>query len=192
MDEDLTIAIDADTTGFETALKDLERQASSFGATLTGALRGAVTSGKSLEDTLRSIGQSLATNALSAGLAPLQGLLNGFAAQAVSGFSGLLPFAKGGVVGADRLFAGGGVLASPSYFPMSSGRIGLAGEAGAEAILPLSRGADGRLGVAADGGGAATTVNVTIQTADAGSFRKSEAQVTAALARAVARGRRAN
>lgn len=192
MNEDLTIAIDADTTGFEKALKDLERQASSFGSTLTGALRGAVVSGKSLEDTLRSIGRSLATNALSAGLKPLQGLLNGFAAQAFSGFAGVLPFAKGGVVGADRMFAGGGVLASPAYFPMSGGRTGLAGEAGPEAILPLRRGADGRLGVATEGGGAPTTFNVTIQTNDAGSFRKSEAQVTAALARAVARGRRGN
>ena len=95
------------------------------------------------------------------------------------------------VVGADRMFAGGSVLASPAYFPMSGGRTGLAGEAGPEAILPLSRGADGRLGVAADGG-SPMTVNVTIQTNDASSFRKSEAQVTAALARAVARGRRRN
>lgn len=191
MDEQLTIAIEADTTGFETALKALERQASSFGSTLTGALKGAVVSGKSLEDTLRAIGQSLATTALQAGLAPLQGLLNGVAGQAFSGFAGALPFARGGVVGADAMFAGGGVLAAPTYFPMGGGRTGLAGEAGPEAILPLKRGADGRLGVASDGGGA-TTVHVTIQAQDANSFRKSEPQISAALARAVARGRRAN
>lgn len=191
MDEQLTIAIEADTTGLETALKSLEKQASSFGSTLTGALRGAVVSGKSLEDTLRSIGQGLASTALNAGLAPLQNLLNGFAAQAFGGLSGVLPFARGGIVGADAMFASGGVLAAPTWFPMSGGRTGLAGEAGPEAILPLSRGADGRLGVATDGGGA-VTVNVTIRTEDANSFRKSEAQVSAALARAVARGRRGN
>lgn len=192
MDEELTIAINADTTGFETALKALEKQAGSFGSTLTGALKGAVVSGRSLEDTLRSIGRSLAVNALNAGLSPLQNLLNGFASRAFSGFSNALPFSQGGIVGADRVFAGGGVLAAPSYFPMAGGRTGLAGEAGAEAILPLSRGPDGRLGVAANEGGAPVTVNVTISTLDANSFRRSEAQVTAAMARAVARGRRAN
>ena len=192
MDEQLTIAIEADTTGFETALKTLERQASSFGSTLTGALKGAVVSGQSLEDTLRSIGRGLAIDALNAGLSPLQNLLNGFASRAFAGFSGVLPFAQGGVVGANTMFAGGGVLAAPTYFPLGRGRTGLAGEAGPEAILPLSRGADGRLGVAAGEGTSSMTVNVTISTPDANSFRKSEAQVSAALARAVARGRRAN
>lgn len=192
MDEEFTIAINADTTGFETALKALEKQANSFGTTLTGALKGAAVSGRSLEDTLRSIGLSLATNALNAGLSPLQNLLNGFASRAFSGVSSVLPFAQGGVVGADAMFAGGGVLAAPSYFPMAGGRTGLAGEAGPEAILPLSRGPDGRLGVTAGEGGAPVTVNVTISTPDANAFRKSEPQVTAALARAVARGRRAN
>jgi phage-related minor tail protein len=64
------------------------------------------------------------------------------------------------------------------------------GEAGPEAVMPLSRGADGRLGVRA-GGGTAPTINVTIQAADLDSFKRSEAQVSASLARAVARGRRA-
>ncbi len=192
MDEQLTIAIEADTTGFEAALKTLERQASSFGSTLTGALKGAVVSGRSLEDTLRSIGRGLAIDALNAGLSPLQNLLNGFASRAFAGFSGVLPFAQGGVVGANTMFAGGGVLAAPAYFPLSGGRTGLAGEAGPEAILPLSRGADGRLGVSAGESASSMTVNVTISTPDANSFRKSEAQVSAALARAVARGRRAN
>ncbi|WP_425418995.1 phage tail tape measure protein [Oricola indica] len=192
VDEQLTIAIEADTTGFEAALKTLERQASSFGSTLTGALKGAVVSGRSLEDTLRSIGRGLAIDALNAGLSPLQNLLNGFASRAFAGFSGVLPFAQGGVVGANTMFAGGGVLAAPAYFPLSGGRTGLAGEAGPEAILPLSRGADGRLGVSAGESASSMTVNVTISTPDANSFRKSEAQVSAALARAVARGRRAN
>jgi lambda family phage tail tape measure protein len=52
-------------------------------------------------------------------------------------------------------FAKGGVVNSPTVFPMADG-IGLMGEAGPEAIMPLSRGKDGKLGVA--GGG--TTVNV--------------------------------
>jgi hypothetical protein len=47
-------------------------------------------------------------------------------------------------------FAGGGVVDSPTLFPMRNGA-GLMGEAGPEAILPLKRGADGKLGVSADG-----------------------------------------
>lgn len=52
-------------------------------------------------------------------------------------------------------FARGGVLTGPALFPLSGG-LGLAGEAGFEAIMPLKRGPDGSLGVA--GGG--VTVNV--------------------------------
>jgi phage-related minor tail protein len=65
------------------------------------------------------------------------------------------------------------------------------GERGAEAVMPLARGADGRLGVVAQGGESrpvAVTVNIAAQ--DIESFRRSEAQITSALARAVARGQR--
>ena len=64
------------------------------------------------------------------------------------------------------------------------------GEAGSDAVMPLARGPDGRLGVRSAGGGAAN-VTVNIAATDVESFRRSEAQVSAALARAVARGRRA-
>jgi phage terminase large subunit-like protein len=68
-------------------------------------------------------------------------------------------------------------------------RIGLAGERGPEAILPLARGPDGRLGVRAEGSaGISVTFNVT--TPDADSFRRSETQLAALLARAVAQGQR--
>jgi tape measure domain-containing protein len=50
-------------------------------------------------------------------------------------------------------FARGGVFDSPVMFPMAGGRTGLMGEAGPEAIMPLDRGPDGRLGVRANGGG---------------------------------------
>ena len=49
-------------------------------------------------------------------------------------------------------FAAGGVVSSPTRFAYGGG-IGLMGEAGSEAILPLKRGPDGRLGVGASGGG---------------------------------------
>jgi len=84
--------------------------------------------------------------------------------------------------------AKGGVIGGPTLFPLPRG-LGLAGEAGPEAIMPLARGPDGRLGVAGGGGGS-TVVHINVTTPDADSFRRSEAQVTAMLARAVGRGRR--
>jgi phage-related minor tail protein len=72
---------------------------------------------------------------------------------------------------------------------MRGGGLGLAGEAGPEAILPLSRGSDGRLGIAAAGGTGGGIV-VNIATPDAESFRHSEVYVTGQIARAVARGQR--
>ena len=63
---------------------------------------------------------------------------------------GILPFAKGAAFGAGRVaaFARGGVVDGPTHFPMRGG-VGLMGEAGPEAIMPLARGADGGLGVRA-------------------------------------------
>jgi hypothetical protein len=49
-------------------------------------------------------------------------------------------------------FANGGVVGHPTNFGMSGGRRGLMGEAGPEAIMPLKRGANGKLGVQAEGG----------------------------------------
>lgn len=63
-------------------------------------------------------------------------------------------YATGGVFNHGNVvpFARGDVLTSPGYFPMSGGRTGLMGEAGPEAIMPLRRMSDGRLGVASHGG----------------------------------------
>jgi len=55
-------------------------------------------------------------------------------------------------------FANGGVVGGPATFPMSGGRTGLMGEAGPEAIMPLKRGKDGKLGVQATG----ASVNQTL------------------------------
>jgi len=63
-------------------------------------------------------------------------------------------------------------------------------EAGPEAIMPLTRGADGRLGVATSGAATAANITVQISTPDAESFRRSEAYLTGQIARAVARGQR--
>jgi lambda family phage tail tape measure protein len=56
-------------------------------------------------------------------------------------------------------FAAGGIVNGPTIFPMANG-MGLMGEAGPEAIMPLKRGSDGKLGVASTGSN--ITVNVPI------------------------------
>ena len=62
--------------------------------------------------------------------------------------------ARGGVLNNGQVvpYANGGVVGSPTTFPMAGGRTGLMGEAGPEAIMPLKRGKNGKLGVQAEGG----------------------------------------
>lgn len=64
-------------------------------------------------------------------------------------------WAKGGAFqnGSVVPFASGGIVDSPTNFGMSGGRTGLMGEAGPEAIMPLTRMSGGKLGVKAEGGG---------------------------------------
>ncbi len=188
MAEDVTVRINADTAPFAAALQDLQGLSKSFGNELTGALKSAAVSGKSLDDVLRQVGLSLAGMALNQGLKPLQTLTSSLFSNLLGGL-GALHFADGGVPGRVTPFASGGVVSSPTYFPMGKG-LGLAGEAGSEAILPLRRSADGKLGVASAGGGATVNVVFNVTAQDAASFRKSEAQITGMLARAVSRGAR--
>ncbi|MBA3448959.1 MAG: phage tail tape measure protein [Pseudaminobacter sp.] len=189
MAEDLVVSIQADTAPFLTALENLQQLSTGFGAQLTGALKSAAINGRELDDVLRRIGLNLAGMALNQGLQPLQSLAGSLFSGLLGGVAGILPFAKGGVPGQIVPFASGGVVSAPSYFPMGR-NVGLMGEAGAEAVLPLRRSADGRLGVAASGGGAPVNVVFNVTAQDAASFRKSEAQITSMLARAVSRGTR--
>ncbi|WP_412506147.1 phage tail length tape measure family protein [Roseovarius sp. SYSU LYC5161] len=106
-----------------------------------------------------------------------------------AGLAGLLINADGNAFSQGRVtpFARGGVVNAPTTFPMPNG-IGLMGEAGPEAIVPLSRGRDGKLGVRSEGGGS-VTVNMNITAADAESFRRSRAQIASEAARALSRAR---
>jgi lambda family phage tail tape measure protein len=97
------------------------------------------------------------------------------------GSSGMF-FAKGGLIP----YAAGGIVQAPTVFPMASG-MGLMGEAGPEAVIPLKRTASGDLGVQAGAGGA--TYNITIQAADAQSFyemcRRNPSAITDPIERAL-------
>ncbi|MCX8998459.1 phage tail tape measure protein [Rhizobiaceae bacterium BDR2-2] len=189
MADDDFLTADGGASALADTLAGLEARSRAFGSALTAALRGATVDGKGLEGVLQTLGNRLSSIALSAGLKPLETLVSNGVAQAVSGIGSLTAFAAGGVPGRVVPFADGGVVAAPAYFPMG-GDMGLMGEAGAEAILPLKRGADGTLGVAAGAGGGGTQIVFNVTASDAASFRKSEGQIAAMLARTAGRGRR--
>tara|TARA_Y100001973_G_scaffold83211_1_gene123245 strand:- start:820 stop:4893 length:4074 start_codon:yes stop_codon:yes gene_type:complete len=77
-----------------------------------------------------------------------------------------IPNAKGNAFANNKIvpYRKGGVVHSPTMFKYGGANLGIMGESGPEAILPLQRGRGGRLGVAMHGGrggGGSTTVNYT-------------------------------
>lgn len=72
----------------------------------------------------------------------------------------VIPFAKGGIVN------------KPTIFPMANGGTGLMGEAGAEAVMPLRRMSNGKLGVEASDSNNAVQVNIYNQSGAAVETRK--------------------
>jgi phage-related minor tail protein len=172
--------------------RDLEQGANSFSRAMTGAFSRSVVSGRSFDDTLKSLALRLSDLSVKMAFKPLTNSISGGLAQLFSGLFGSATDSSGNLaasMGAIKPFAAGGVIGTPTYFPLQSGGLGLAGEAGPEAILPLARGPDGRLGVAS-ATPAPAHITVQIATPDAESFRRSEAYLTGQIARAVARGQR--
>jgi tape measure domain-containing protein len=95
---------------------------------------------------LKDIGQTLLRFAVNLGMrAAFPGA---FAAKGAYFAGSQANFAKNNI----KPFAMGGIVTKPTFFKYAdggAGRFGLMGEAGPEAIMPLKRGADGKLGVAA-------------------------------------------
>jgi phage-related minor tail protein len=184
---------------FSTTLDSLQSKttslgvsANSFASAMTRAFTQATTGGKQLDTVLQSLALRLSSLAVAQAFKPVaSGIVSG-----IGNLGSLLANAIGGTasvtaqLGAVKPFAVGGVIGTPTYFPLAAGGLGLAGEAGPEAIMPLSRGPDGSLGVAMAGPAAGANVTVQIATPDVSSFRRSEAYVTGQIARAVARGQR--
>ena len=82
-----------------------------------------------------------------------------------------------------QAYANGGVVGGPTYFPMSGGKTGLMGEAGPEAIMPLKRGSNGKLGVQMEGGATTTVVqNFNFQANGDDSVKKLIAQAAPKIA----------
>ena len=181
--------VDAKTEKLQARINNLTIGTNGFAAAMTRAFTQAASGGKAFDDILRNLALRISSLALMAAFKPIASGITGGLNSLIGNLLG-----GGGTPAASNPtavtapFAAGGVIGTPTYFPLSSGGLGLAGEAGPEAIVPLRRGPDGRLGIS----GAAAGGNITVQisTPDLASFRRSEAYLTGQIARAVARGRR--
>ncbi|MBP1805506.1 phage tail tape measure protein [Rubellimicrobium aerolatum] len=158
---------------------------------LRRAIDGLVVDGDRLSTALQGVGRSLVDSVYKAAVKPLNASLSATLGQGLGGaVASLLPFAKGGTFAQGRVmpFAKGGVVSQATPFAMR-GATGLMGEAGPEAIMPLTRGPDGRLGVQSQGG-AAPNVTIHVTTPDAQGFRRSQGQIAAEMSRLLGRGAR--
>jgi len=144
---------------------NVERVVSNAMQGLEDALVKATTTGKFefkdmvdsiIEDVARMLIRTQITGPLAQGLSGLIG--NIFGGQSGGGF-----FEQGAAFQSGKVtaFARGGVVSKPTLFPMAKG-MGLMGEAGPEAVMPLTRTRSGKLGVQSIGSGAGNlyTVNV--------------------------------
>jgi lambda family phage tail tape measure protein len=186
--ETWNVKVTADTSDLEDKLRTTSRLGRQFSTSLISAFDDIAIKGKNVGDVFKSLALTVSQMALKSALQPLT---TGLASAFQGLLTGALPFAKGGVIqqGTPMPFASGGVIASPISFPLAGGASGLAGEKGPEAIMPLTRGSDGRLGVAAAGGGG-QHITINISTPDAQSFSRSQTQIAAMIARAAAAGQR--
>lgn len=186
--ETWTVRIDADGSDLQREMAAAANSGRQFSRALSASFIGVAAQGKGLTETIKGLALSLSEITLKAAFKPLADLGGNFLQSLIGGGLGIGGGASGGL---PVPFASGGVISSPISFPLQGGATGIAGERGAEAIMPLARGPDGRLGVRADGGGSrAVNVTFNISTPDSASFQRTETQIAAMLNRAVSRGQR--
>lgn len=145
------------------------------GTTIGGVLQDLITGTNDWRSSLNSALKSLANLVFQQALAGLAGK-DGI---------GVFSFLSGSLGAGTKAFANGGVVNSPTMFRFADGgtmRNGLMGEAGPEAIIPLKRGRDGKLGVA--GGSSSTSITVNVDAS--GSNVQGSDQQASQLGRAIA------
>lgn len=160
---------------------------------LRQALDGAVRNGEQFSDVIGHIRKSLIDATFNAAVKPLTAhLASSLVNNAQSVLGAFSPISGGAGFTNTRVmpFADGGIVSSPTYFPMRGG-LGLAGEAGPEAILPLARGKDGRLGIKGQGGFSAPVhVSIHVTTPDVEGFRRTQSQISAQIGQVISRAQR--
>lgn len=194
--EGVTIAFRRELDGVQGSMRNAGREATgmsrSVSASLKKAFDGVLFDGKRISEALSSVGRSVSDKVVDQALAPVQNALGSLVGNGMQSIlSKMMPFEKGAAFRAGRVaaFARGGIVDGPTQFPMRGG-VGVMGEAGPEAIMPLARGADGRLGIRSEGGGGTVHVTMNISTPDVAGFRRSQSQIASEMTRAMQRGRR--
>ncbi|NCO22184.1 MAG: phage tail tape measure protein [Rhodobacterales bacterium] len=192
----MAAAFDVELRQMQSTIADTGREVGVLSSGISRGLRrsfdGLIFDGMKLSEALKSVAQSMVDAAYGAAIKPVSAHFGGLLASGIEGMvNGLLPFARGGGFTQGRVmpFAQGGIVSAPTTFPMRGGT-GLMGEAGPEAIMPLARGADGRLGVRSAGGGGPVTVIMNISSPDVQGFQRSQSQIAARMGRALGQGQR--
>lgn len=192
----MVAAFDGELAKMKDSLVFTGREVGALSSGISGGLRrafdGLVFDGMKLSDALKGVASTMIDTVYGIAMKPVHNAVGGFLAEGINSLlSGIMPFEKGDSFAQGRVmpFAKGGVVAQPTGFAMRNGR-GLMGEAGPEAIMPLARGPDGRLGVQASGGARPVTVVMNIQTPDVAGFQRSQSQIAAQASRMLARGQR--
>lgn len=200
--EHAVVGTDAVTSAFRDELEQVKGAMSaasaqaaglsrSLGSSLKTAFDDLIFDGTKLSDVLGNIGRSVVNSAYNSAVTPVANAFGGLIGNGLQSLIGaILPFADGAAFSAGRVtpFANGGIVTQPTGFALRGGA-GLMGEAGPEAIMPLARGADGKLGVRGGTGGA-VHVTMNISTPDVAGFQRSSSQIAANLSRALQRGGR--
>jgi len=200
-------AIDAKDFGkqfaksFQDGIKSMGDLAGNLGSSFSSAFQGMadqltefVTTGKAnfrdfaasvLKDISRMIIRYALFQAMQGIFSSIGGFFNrGNLGSSADNVAKYAPLAKGGVFAQNGIqaFARGGIVNKATVFPFANG-IGLMGEAGPEAIMPLRRGRDGNLGVMSSGGGG--TTNVVVNVDASGSSVEGDQQQAKALGNAI-------
>ncbi|UOA23150.1 hypothetical protein DSM110277_01564 [Sulfitobacter pontiacus] len=191
----LVVGFDAELRRMRSALaatgKDVATLEKGLSRGLRRAFDGVAFDGMKLSDALSTVARSMVNTTYNAAMKPVSDHVGGLISQGVGSLvQGILPFADGAPFSQGRVmpFAQGGIVSTATGFGMR-GRMGLMGEAGPEAIMPLARGPDGKLGVKGGASGG-TTVVMNITTPDVQGFQRSQSQIAAQLSRALNTGNR--
>ena len=191
----LVAGFDAELRRMRSALaatgKDVATLEKGLSRGLRRAFDGVAFDGMKLSDALSTVARSMVNTTYNAAMKPVSDHVGGLISQGVGSLvQGILPFADGAPFSQGRVmpFAQGGIVSTATGFGMRGG-MGLMGEAGPEAIMPLTRGPDGKLGVKGGAGGG-TSVVMNITTPDVQGFQRSQSQIAAQLSRALNAGNR--